>query len=177
MALVPGNAAYSLSISAAGQTTTTLDDVLIGDVIVFFRAVQHGILLESSSGLPPWNIANYTQEIADSANYPKLRAFKVARNLLATPQEVIPPNAIGVGGAWVVTGPAITPDISAPGYFMARELYKRNGVPIGMIVSAYLGSSVDYWMNRQRRPPLLNIPKGISTTPPAPSLSRASTMR
>jgi len=79
------------------------------------------------------------QEIA-AANYPLIRQFKIPHVVKETPQETAP-------GAWKVCSPANAPDFSAPAYFFARDLFKRYGVPIGLINSSWGGTQIEEWMS------------------------------
>jgi sialate O-acetylesterase len=129
--LVPNNAAYSLTISAPGQTTVTLTDVLVGDV-----------WLCSGQSNMDWAVSgvyNATAEIADSVNYPAIRCFTVPQVTSLTAQSNLS------GGTWIVSGPAATGGFTAVGYFMAREIYKQQGIPIGILRSSWGGTIIQAW--------------------------------
>jgi autotransporter-associated beta strand protein len=129
--LVPNNAPYSLTISAPGQTTVTLTDVLIGDV-----------WLCSGQSNMDWSVSgvyNATAEIADSVNYPNVRCFTVPQVTSLTAQSNIS------GGSWIVSAPATTGGFTAVGYFMAREIYKQQGIPIGILRSSWGGTIIEAW--------------------------------
>jgi sialate O-acetylesterase len=129
--LVPNNAAYSLTISAPGQTTVTLTDVLIGDV-----------WLCSGQSNMAWTLNgdyNAAAEIADSVNYPKVRHFAVPNVSSLTAQTNLP------GGNWLVANPANSGGFSAVAYIMAREIYKQNGIPVGIINSSWGGTLINAW--------------------------------
>lgn len=136
MGLVPGNAAYSLTISDAGQTVT-INDVLIGDVF-----------LCSGQSNMAWKMSNfrinypsvYDEAIADSANYPLVRSFYTAETHSFTPKET-------VVGTWEAASPTNTPNFSATAYFMGRELFKQHGVPIGLLTSAVGGTAAQFWID------------------------------
>ncbi|HTJ79763.1 MAG TPA: sialate O-acetylesterase [Rariglobus sp.] len=134
-AKVTGNAAYSMTISAAGQTTATLTDVLIGDV--FLCSGQSNM----QYSLNTINVINLSQEIADSANYPQVRCFAAPLVPTSAPQVTL------TGGTWQVAGPATTGNFSATAYFSAREIYKQQGVPVGIVVSAWPGTQIQAWVD------------------------------
>jgi len=135
MGLVANNAAYSAVISASGQTTATLTDVLIGDV---FLCSGQSNMAFSLNTIGVYNLAN---EIADSANYPNIRCFTVPGVSSFTPQTTF------TGGSWLASGTANTGNFSATAYFTARELYKQQGIPIGILVSAVAGTEIKAWLD------------------------------
>lgn len=135
--LVANNAAYSITISCPGQTTVTLTDVLIGDV--WLCTGQSNM----AYSLNVIGVTNLTAEIADSANYPSIRNFAVPNVSAGTPQTNIP------SGSWQVAGPSTTGNFTAAGYFTAREIYKEQHIPIGILCSAWPGSEIDSWLDPQ----------------------------
>jgi len=129
--LVPNNAAYSMTISAPGQTTISLTDILIGDV-----------WLCSGQSNMQWVLSgdyNASAEIADSINYPQVRHFTVSNVSALTAQTNLP------GGNWLVAGPSTSGGFSAVGYIMAREIYKQQGIPVGIINSSWGGTLINAW--------------------------------
>lgn len=124
--LVANNAAYSMVVSASGQTTTTFTDVLIGDVWLcsgqsnMAHVLTDYASLDSLPGL-------FAPDIADSVNYPNIRN--------------------STGSSWSVSGTATTGGFSATGYFMAREIYQQQGVPIGILFAAVGGTTIERWVD------------------------------
>lgn len=133
--LVPNNAAYTIIISAPGQTTMTLTNVLIGDVWLCSG--------QSNMAFPMTTIGviNTPEEVADSINYTNIRCFTVPLTEATTPQTNLP------SGSWIVVGPGNAASISATGYFTAREIYKRQNIPIGIVCSAWGGTEIECWVN------------------------------
>lgn len=161
--LTANNAPCSLTISAKGEETVTLSDVLIGDVFLISGQsnMEYGLK----------NAVNPQAEIADSVNYPNIRQIKVAWTLAREPQEEIGPIAnptiyggrwhaegvgaqagfhrvtTGGGGPWKAAGLKTTETFGAVPYFMMRELYKRNGVPLGILQSTFQGTAIMLWVD------------------------------
>jgi sialate O-acetylesterase len=77
---------------------------------------------------------------AQSAN-PNLRFFTVARNRASAPTN-------DVVGLWQPATRDSTYAFSAVGYFFGRDLQAALNVPVGLICSAYSGSTIESWMNR-----------------------------
>ena len=98
-------------------------DVLIGEV--WLASGQSNMELPMSA-----RIINQKQEI-QNANYPNIRMFSVPRNL----------NGINIDlASWKVSTLKNISDFSAVGYFFAREIHNRLGVPVGIINSSWGGT-------------------------------------
>jgi sialate O-acetylesterase len=50
-------------------------------------------------------------------------------------------------GEWQATSPETVERFTAVGYFFARELHRKLGVPIGLVNSSYGGTPVEAWMS------------------------------
>jgi autotransporter-associated beta strand protein len=72
-------------------------------------------------------------------NYPNIRCFTVPQVTSLIAQSNLS------GGAWIVSGPATTGGFTAVGYFMAREIYKKQGIPIGILRSSWGGTIIQAW--------------------------------
>lgn len=138
-AAVPGNAAYSMQVSAPGVTTNIRTNILIGDV--FLCGGQSNM----ARGLSTIGVYDLNAEITDAANYPNIRHIAVPFVSSNTPRQTIGGTSWFVAG--VGTGNGSTKDFSATGSFMAREIYKRQGVPIGLINAAYSGTEIKLWLD------------------------------
>ncbi len=126
----PEGGPHTLSILASN--TVAIQDVLVGDVWV-----------ASGQSNMVWNVgraANAQTEIAAAGN-PRLRLFKVKQASAAAPQD-------DVEGEWMVCSPETVKDFSAVGYFFARALLASEGVPQGVIQSAWGGSRAEAWVER-----------------------------
>ena len=49
------------------------------------------------------------------------------------------------GGSWVECSPETVGAFSAVGYFFARDLYQKLGVPVGMIHTSWGGTPAQAW--------------------------------
>ncbi len=113
----------------SGGKAILLKDVLVGEV-----------WLCSGQSNMEWSVAaslNAGEEIA-AANFPAIRQMKVDHLTAATPQE-------DVKSLWQVCSPATVGQFTAAGYFMARELHRELGVPIGLINSSWGGTRIEPW--------------------------------
>lgn len=78
------------------------------------------------------------KEETPKATFPKIRMYTVAKNIALKPQ----PDA---NGKWVECSPETVGGFSAVGYFFARDLYQKLGVPVGMIHSSWGGTPAQAW--------------------------------
>ncbi len=122
--------AEGLSLTVkSGDKTLTLKDVLVGEV-----------WLCSGQSNMEWTVAaslNPAEEIA-AANFPAIRQMKIAHLTAPTPQQ-------DVSSVWQVCSPETAGSFTAAGYYMARELHRELGVPIGLLNSSWGGTRIEPW--------------------------------
>lgn len=114
-----------------GRNTVRVADVLVGEVWLCSGQSNMNFRVESA--------ANAGAEIAASRN-PLIRIFGVANPGAETPQET-------TAGAWLPAAPEHTGKFTAVGYFFARELQPKLGVPVGIVKGTIGGSAVEAWMS------------------------------
>lgn len=117
-------------IVESGDETRRCVDVLLGEV--WLCSGQSN--MEWTLGM----LAGLAADIAES-NDPLLRCFTVARQPSDQP-------ATTVSGHWQPATPRTARDFSATAYFFARRLRAAIGRPVGLIVSAYGGSTIASWL-------------------------------
>ncbi len=120
-------------LKVAGTNTITISDVLVGEVWVASGQSNMQMDVDGSQ--------NAKQE-EGQANFPQLRMFTVQRAPAMEPQS-------DCRGKWVVCHPQTVGNFSAAGYFFARELNRRLGVPVGIIHTSWGGTRVQVWMSRE----------------------------
>jgi hypothetical protein len=151
--LVPNNAAYSVVISSPGAQTVTLANVLIGDV--WICSGQSNMEYTLYGNYPPNSggtyMANSTNEINSSAvggaNYASnsfIRHFKISRGTTATTPQSIFVGGVDSGG-WTLAA-SNSSAFTAVGYFMARQIYLSQNVPVGLINSTWGGTDITPWL-------------------------------
>ena len=112
------------------KDSVTSRDILIGDVWLCSG--------QSNMEFPVAGVAHAQEEIAAAA-FPLIRHFKTANSAPDAP-------ARDVSGKWVVCSPASVASFTAVGYFFARDLYRRDGTPQGLINSSWGGTAIEAWI-------------------------------
>ncbi|RYY59027.1 MAG: sialate O-acetylesterase [Chitinophagaceae bacterium] len=115
--------AHSLAVKD-GSTTTTLTDLLIGDV--WFCSGQSNMQFSLKED------TNSANELP-LATYPNIRLLRADLNFSATPIDHFK-------GKWETCSPATAKDFSAVGYSFGRDLYNKLHIPIGLVWSG-IGAS------------------------------------
>jgi sialate O-acetylesterase len=113
-------------------------DVLVGEVWVCGGQSNMERQLGLRSGQKP--IVNWEQEVA-AATHPLIRQFYVIQHSALSPQAF-------TDGRWTVCSPATVADFTAVGYFFARDLQVKLGVPVGIIHSSIGGTPAEAWTSR-----------------------------
>lgn len=124
---------HRLKVSGEGAAVE-FNDVLVGEVWVC-----------SGQSNMEWSVAlasNAAAEIA-AAVHPGIRMLNVVKTAkMAGPAE-------SVEAQWLVCNPDTVGAWSAVGYYFARELHRRLGVPVGMLNSSFGGTAAEAWISRE----------------------------
>ncbi|MGN6207966.1 sialate O-acetylesterase [Asticcacaulis sp.] len=123
---------YTLTVSD-GQSTTTLSDILIGDV--YLCSGQSNMEFPARLSTGAWG------EIGASAN-PNLRFVNIEKDSAASPRD-----DLKTAPAWKVTGPDTTGEASAVCYYMSKALQKEHKVPVGFIGTDWGGTTIQSWIS------------------------------
>lgn len=132
--LAPHEAATGLKLTVKGSSTVELSDVCFGDV--FYLAGQ------SNMELPVSRTLDVSKEEVDNSNYPMIRQYRV------TPQYNMAENETAdlAKNAWTDATPEKIGEMSAAGFYFARRLYDDIKIPIGLVLAAQGGSTIESWM-------------------------------
>jgi hypothetical protein len=129
---MPAGGPYLLSASANGGTTT-LNDILVGDVFLCGG--------QSNMELPMANATNAPMDVAYSANS-RIRFANIPRVSSAERLE-----EFNSAPQWQVAGPQSTGQASAVCYHMARSLHRQYNIPVGFVNASWGGSSIQSWIS------------------------------
>ena len=118
---------YTMKIT--GDNAVTVNNLLVGEVWVC-----------SGQSNMEWTFAkaHNAKEEGPKAVFPKLRMFTVQKKTSAKPLT----EAVG---SWVECSPQTVGGFSAVGYFFARDIYQKLGVPVGMIHTSWGGTPAQAW--------------------------------
>lgn len=111
----------------------SLKNVLVGDVWVCSG--------QSNMEWPVCNTMNSGAETA-AANYPNIRLFSVPHVAQLKPAQ-------DIKGKWNCCSPESIGKFSAIGYFFAREIHRKTGIPVGLINTSWGGTRAEAWTNRK----------------------------
>jgi len=131
LAALPAGGPHRLRVS--GDQTIELGDVLIGDVWLLGGQSNMEFPLAATDTGP--------EEVA-SPQDPQLRHLRVPLRASVLPEAEIAP------APWVVAERGQVGEFSAIGYHFAREMQAVQGVPIGLIDTAWGGSMLETWVRR-----------------------------
>lgn len=124
---------YRITISDG--ESFSLKNVLIGEV--WLCSGQSNMEMPLSG----WGkIKDYQKEI-DEAQYPNIRLLQVEHTTANTPLE----DAKVANGGWQPCNAQNVAEFSSVAYFFAREIYKKEGVPIGLIHTSWGGTIAEAW--------------------------------
>jgi sialate O-acetylesterase len=135
--LKPEPAGGPFTLTVHGSTELTRSDLLVGDV--WFASGQSNMEMPLAGFPPTAHVNNAEQEIAQ-ADLPQVRLLRVEKHASDSPLT-------SFSGAWQPCTPATARDFSAVAYFFAREINRREHIPIGVIDSSWGGTPIDSWIS------------------------------
>jgi sialate O-acetylesterase len=130
---LPAGGPYELTARAGGGVAQTAHDVLLGDV--FLCSGQSNMVIEVRRSL---NTRVETLE----GNHDSIRMLTVPLTTSMTPLD-----SFSAPVKWQPASSATVPEFSAACYYFARELQKTVQVPLGLITSAWGGTTIQPWMS------------------------------
>ncbi len=129
----PAGGDFVLAVSAGPARAASAKGLTFGDVWLCSG--------QSNMELPVRSSLNSDIEIAGSANADlRLLIIPHAANPVAQPR-------FASSVSWAAASPASVAGFSGACYFMARDLQKRFGVPMGLIQSSWGGSNIEAWIS------------------------------
>lgn len=135
--LMPEAAGGPFTLSVQGSTELKRTDLLVGDV--WFASGQSNMEMPLAGFPPVAHIANGDEEIAQ-ANLPQVRLLRMEKASSDSPLS-------DIAAQWQPCTPATARDFSAVAYFFAREISRREHVPVGVIDSSWGGTPIDSWIS------------------------------
>jgi sialate O-acetylesterase len=116
-------------MSVAGKNKLVVKNIVVGEVWV---ASGQSNMEFGFSG------AHNHAEEQPKANYPKIRIFNLQKKVAFDPQW-------DCVGKWEECSPETVVHTSAVGYFFARDIHTKLGVPVGLIHTSWGGTPAQSW--------------------------------
>jgi sialate O-acetylesterase len=132
----------SYTVIIKGKNTIVLNNVLIGEVWLLSGQSNMALPMEGWEGA---RVEGSADAIA-AANYPNIRLISVGTKSASSPQQNIVKN--WTNSSWGSCSPNTIKSFSAVGYFFGKYLYNQMSIPIGLVQSAWGGSSCETWANQ-----------------------------
>jgi sialate O-acetylesterase len=139
---------YTMEIEA--DRSISVRDILIGDVWVCAGQSNMQLTLERVKD-------KYPEEVADCV-HPWLRMF-----LVPQVYDFKGEHDDFESGNWITPGPDNILQFTAVGFFFAKELHEKYGVPIGLLSTAIGGTPAEAWMSAAALKP---FPRLLETAEP-----------
>jgi sialate O-acetylesterase len=119
-----------------GENSVKLQNILIGEVWVCTGQSNMEITLNGFWNCP---IAHANEMIAEAGQYTGIRCLEVEKKFVTTPRD-------NINATWMVSNAKNAPNFSAAAYNFAIMVNKVLNVPVGILVSAWGGSTVEGWL-------------------------------
>ncbi len=123
-----------LSMEIKGSSSILLTGICFGDV--FYLGGQ------SNMELPVSRTMDVSKEEIEHSDYPYIRQYRVTPQYNMEEGEIadLPENP------WVSAVPGSIGEISAAGFYCSRRIYDEKKIPIGLVLGAQGGSTIESWM-------------------------------
>ncbi|MEI6150729.1 MAG: sialate O-acetylesterase [bacterium] len=121
----------NLTLTVTGKNTLTLTNVIMGDVWLCSGQSNMEMTLGQCLG---------AAEDIKAADLSKIRCIKINHVQSAFPEPDAP-----AAGAWKVCTPQTAGGFTAAGFYFAREIQARTGVPIGILDDNWGGTAIEPW--------------------------------
>ena len=126
---------YSITLNDGEKTE--LSNILMGELWICSGQSNMEMPMKGFKNQP---VDNAVEDILHSGDQ-QMRLFTVKRVSKYAPAD-------DVIGDWKEASPEAVRNFSATAYYFGRELRRMPGVPVGLIVTSWGGSSCEAWMNR-----------------------------
>ncbi|MEI6239150.1 MAG: sialate O-acetylesterase [Planctomycetia bacterium] len=119
-----------------GRNRLTFDDVVVGDVWLCSGQSNMAYTMAALELKP-----DYANDLV-TAHFPLVRQGTVAREPALEPAASVPVK-------WTTCSPATVKAFTAAGFYFARDIHADQNVPVGLILSAWGGTSAESWIAPQ----------------------------
>lgn len=130
-------------MTITGSNKIVLDNILVGEVWLCSGQSNMEYAMRKLAKIPkPKNEKlGFPADAVEKAKNKQIRIFLVNRKALVKPDSV--------HKSWAFAEDSALRNFSAVGYFFAKELQEKLGIPIGVISSAVPGSAIEPWISNE----------------------------
>ncbi len=130
----PHPVSTGLSMKISGSTQVEIRDICFGDV--FYLSGQ------SNMELPVSRTLDVSRDEVEASDYPFIRQYRVTPQYNMSEDQIaeLPDNP------WVPAVPGKLGELSATGFYTAKRIYDSKKIPIGLVLGAQGGSTIESWM-------------------------------
>ncbi|MEI7908262.1 MAG: sialate O-acetylesterase [Verrucomicrobiota bacterium] len=125
-------AGENLELTVHGNNSLTLKNIIIGDLWVCSGQSNMEMTLGGCLG---------AADDIKTADLPKIRRIKFNHVQSATPESDAP-----TATPWQVCTPQTAANFTAVGFYFARDIQQKTGVPIGIIDDNWGGTAIEPWV-------------------------------
>jgi len=122
----------NLELTVTGKNTIVLKNLIMGDIWVCSGQSNMEMALKSC--------LNAADDVK-VADFPKMRRIKINRVVSGAEEEDAP-----AAGSWQVCTPKTAGEFTAAGFYFAREIQAKTGVPIGILDDNWGGTKIEPWI-------------------------------
>jgi sialate O-acetylesterase len=122
----------NLELVVNGKNRVVIKDIIFGDIWVCSGQSNMEMALGPCLG---------AGDDIKAANLPQIRRIKFNRTSSGSPEADASPSS-----PWQVCSPATAPGFTAVGFYFAREVQLKTGVPIGIIDTNWGGTRIEPWV-------------------------------
>ncbi|WP_225871266.1 sialate O-acetylesterase [Pedobacter cryotolerans] len=139
----PKTSAVPQQMTITGSNQIILNNILVGEVWFCSGQSNMEYAMRKLVKIPtPKNKAlGFPKDEVANAKNNQIRIFLVNRKALIKPDSV--------HKSWAIAQDSALRNFSAVGYFFAKELQEKLGIPIGVISSAVPGSAIEPWISNE----------------------------
>jgi len=133
--------AQSQTMTISGANKIELTNILVGEVWLCSGQsnMEYQMRKLAKIAKPKNEKLGFPSDEVEKAKNQQIRIFLVNRKQLAKPDSV--------HKSWAVAEDSALRAFSAVGYFFAKEIQEKLGIPVGMISSAVSGSAIEPWVS------------------------------
>ncbi len=130
--LAPLKTGENLELAVQGRNSLTLKNILVGDIWVCSGQSNMEMDLGGCVG---------AAEDIKAADLPKIRRIKINHEQAAQPVMDAP-----AATSWQVCSPDTARGFTAVGFYFAREIVQKTGIPIGLVDDNWGGTPIEPWV-------------------------------